>query len=68
MASIGVDEMVTRAKRVTLLGLDAVDWLVLVVGIGLTGLVLLLAYDPAGDGVPSPILEHAGTANPPVPL
>ena len=68
MASIGVDEMVTRAKRVTFLGLDAVDWLVLVVGIGLTSLVLLLAYDPAGDSARSPILEHAGTANPPVPL
>jgi hypothetical protein len=67
MASIGGDEMVTRAKRVTFLGLDVVDWLVLVVGIGLTSLVLLLAYDPAGDSAPS-ILEHAGTANPPVPL
>ena len=66
MASIGVDEMVTRAKRV--LGLDAVDWLVLVVGIGLTSLVLLLAYDPPDYSAPSPILEHAGTANPPVPL
>ena len=68
IASIGVDEMVTRAKRVTFFGLDAVDWLVLVVGIGLTSFVLLLAYDPAGDSAPSPILEHAGTANPPVPL
>jgi len=68
MASIGVDEMVTRAKRVTFFGLDAVDWLVLVVGIGLTSLVLLLAYDPPDYSAPSPILEHAGTANPPVPL
>jgi hypothetical protein len=61
--------MVTRAKRV--LGLDAVDWLVLVVGIALPGLFLLLAYDPAptmGYSAPSAILEPAGTANPPVPL
>ena len=63
-------DMITRAKRRTFLGLDAVDWLLLVVGIALSSLLLLLAHDPAlttGYDAPSPILEPAGTANPPVP-
>jgi hypothetical protein len=63
--------MITRAKRVTFLGFDVVDWLLLVVGIALSGLLLLLAYDPTpkmGYSAPSAILESAGTANPPIPL
>jgi hypothetical protein len=62
--------MITRAKRCTFLGFDAVDWLILVVGIALTSLLLLVSYDPTlttGNGAPSPILEPADTANPPVP-
>jgi hypothetical protein len=63
--------MVTRAKRVTFLGFDVVEWLLLVVGIALSGLLLLLAYDPT---LPTSyvellsILEPAGTANPTLPL
>jgi hypothetical protein len=63
--------MTTRTKRVTFLGFDVVDCLLLVVGIGLTGLFLLLAYDPmlpTSYAAPTPILEPAGTANPPIPL
>ena len=51
--------MVTRAKRVTFLGFDVVEWLLLVVGIALSGLLLLLAYDPTlptSHVEPSPIL------------
>ena len=56
--------MTTRAKRVTFLGFDVVEWLLLVVGIALSGLLLLLAYDPTltiGDGAPLPILEPEGS-------
>ena len=61
-------DMITRAKRRTFLGLDAVDWLLLVVGIALSSLLLLLAHDAAlTTGYDAPILEPAGTANPPVP-
>ena len=58
-------------KRVTFLGFDVVDGLLLVAGIALTGLLLLLAYDPTlptSYVEPLPILEPAGTANPPIPL
>jgi hypothetical protein len=64
-------KMITRAKRVTFLGFDIVDCLLLAVGIALSGLLLLLTYDPTptmGYSAPSAILEPAGTANPPVPL
>ena len=63
--------MVPRVKRVTFLGFDVVDGLLLVVGIALAGLLLLLAYDPmlpTSYAAPTPILEPAGTANPPIPL
>jgi hypothetical protein len=63
--------MVTRAKRLTFLGFDVVEWLLLVVGIALSGLLLLLAYDPTlptSYVEPLPILEPAGTAKPPLPL
>jgi hypothetical protein len=63
--------MITRPKRVTFLGFDVVDGLLLVVGIALAGLLLLLAYDPMlpiRHVEPSPILEPAGTTNPPIPL
>jgi hypothetical protein len=63
--------MITRPKRVTFLGFDVVDGLLLVVGIALSGLLLLLTYDPTppmGYSAPSAILEPAGTANPPVAL
>ena len=63
--------MVARAKRVTFLGFDVVDGLLLVVGIALAGLLLLLAYDPTlptSYVEPLPILEPASTTNPPVPL
>jgi hypothetical protein len=63
--------MVPRAKRATFLGFDGVDWLLLVVGIALSGLLLLLAYDPmlpTSYVEPLPILEPAGTTDPPVPL
>jgi hypothetical protein len=58
-------------KRVTFLGFDVVDCLLLVVGIALAGLLLLLAYDPTlptSYFEPSPILEPAGTTNPSTPL
>jgi hypothetical protein len=63
--------MITHAKRVTFLGFDVVDWLLLVVGIALSGLLLLLTYDPmlpTSYVEPLPILEPASTTNPPVPL
>ena len=63
--------MITRAKRVTFLEFDVVDWLLLVFGIALPGLLLWLAYDPTptmGYSAPSAILEPADTANPPIPL
>jgi hypothetical protein len=53
------------------LGFDVVDGLLLVVGIALAGLLLLLTYDhmlPTSYVEPLPILEPAGTTNPPVPL
>jgi hypothetical protein len=62
---------ITRPKRVTFLGFDVVDSLLIVVGIALGGLLLLLPYDPTRPTSyvePLPILEHAGTANPPIPL
>ena len=52
-------KMITRPKRVTFLGFDVVDGLLLVVGIALAGLLLLLAYDPTlptSHVEPSPIL------------
>jgi hypothetical protein len=63
--------MTTRTKRVTFLGFDVVDWLLLVVGIAVPGLFLLLAYDPTlptSYVEPLSILEPAGTTNPPIPL
>jgi hypothetical protein len=63
--------MITRPKRVTFLGFDIVDGLLLVVGIAISGLLLLLTYDstlPTSYVEPLPILEPAGTANPPVAL
>jgi hypothetical protein len=39
-------DIITRAKRRTFLGFDAVDGLILIVGILLIGLFLLLVYDP----------------------
>jgi hypothetical protein len=53
--------MVTRAKS---LGFDVVDLLLLVVGIALSGLLLLLPYDPTlptSYVEPLPILQPAGT-------
>jgi len=66
-----VSKMITRAKRVTFLEFDVVDWLLLVVGIALPGLLLLRTYDPTptmGYSAPSAILEPAGTDNPPAAL
>jgi hypothetical protein len=35
--------MITRAKRITFLEFDVGDWLILIIGIALVGLVLVLA-------------------------
>ena len=36
-------EMIARAKRITFLGFDVGDWLILIIGIALVGLLLVLA-------------------------
>ena len=37
-----VVDPITRAKRITFLGFDVEDWLILIIGIALVGLVLVL--------------------------
>jgi hypothetical protein len=39
-------EMITRAKRITFLGFDVRDCLILIIGVALVGLLLVLAYTP----------------------